>query len=309
MTRRKVTMLEAFQDSARASQERQDAALSRNQGASGAPESSSGPPPSPVDLPVPAPALSVHDGPAIVPVDEASRGAKQETAEAKRAAAKKAKKAKKAKAGAEGARLTLPFSSYGFAALQVLLLVGAFLLGRQFEEHGFGLVTTTGAESSDGDRLEVASFSLPGRSGTSRQAVAGGVATAQDGVPAAGGDGDGTGPEEGASAEAAHPDPDTAFDRAFWDPSMRFTVLAINYSRSPANEALAWDTYDLLMELGFPVVKPLSRGMRIFLHVGAAASIDELGDLRDQLQNLRVGPRQTPDFRTAYVVNINRESE
>jgi hypothetical protein len=90
---------------------------------------------------------------------------------------------------------------------------------------------------------------------------------------------------------------------------MRFTVLAINYSQSPANEALAWNTYDLLMELGFPVVKPLSRRERIFLHVGAAASIDELSDLRDQLQNLRVGPRQTPDFRTAYVVNINRETE
>ena len=307
MTRRKVTMLEAFQDSARNSQERRDAALSRNQEASGAPES--GTPPAPVDLPAPAPALSVHDGPAIVPVDEASRGQKRETAEAKRAAAKKAKKAKKAEASAEGARLTLPFSSYGFAALQVLLLVGAFLLGRQFEEHGFGLVSATGAESPGGDRLEAASFSLPGRAASSRQAVAGGAASAQDSERAAPADGDGTGSEEGAPVEVAHPDPDTAFDRAFWDPSMRFTVLAINYSSSPANEALAWDTYDLLMELGFPVVKPLSRRERIFLHVGAAASIDELSDLRDQLQNLRVGPRQTPDFRTAYVVNINRESE
>lgn len=304
MTRRKVTMLEAFQDSARTSQERQDAALSRNQEASGAPDS--GTPPAPVDLPAPAPALSVHDGPAIVPVDEASRGQKHETAEAKRAAAKKAKKAK---ASAEGARLTLPFSSFGFAALQVLLLVGAFLLGRQFEEHGFGLVPTAGAESATGGRIEAASFGLPGRAATSRQAVVGGAVTSPRDEPTATAAGDGAAPQEGASAEVAPTDPDTEFDRAFWDPSMRFTVLAINYSQSPANEALAWNTYDLLMELGFPVVKPLSRRERIFLHVGAAASIDELSDLRDQLQNLRVGPRQTPDFRTAYVVNINRETE
>jgi hypothetical protein len=303
MTRRKVTMLEAFQDSARTSQERRDAALSRIQQATGGPGQDSGTPAEPADLPAPTPALSVHDGPAIVPVDEASRGQKHEKAEAKRAAAKKAK------AGAEGARLTLPFSAFGFAALQVLLLVGAFILGRQFEEHGFGLVPTAGAESATGGRIEAASFGLPGRAATSRQAVVGGAVTSPRDEPTATAAGDGAAPQEGASAEVAPTDPDTEFDRAFWDPSMRFTVLAINYSQSPANEALAWNTYDLLMELGFPVVKPLSRRERIFLHVGAAASIDELSDLRDQLQNLRVGPRQTPDFRTAYVVNINRETE
>jgi len=163
MTRRKVTMLEAFQDSERTSQDRQDAALSRNQEAAGAPVPGTAGLPEPGDLPAPAPAQSVHDGPAIVPVGEASRGKKLEKAEAKRAAAKKAQ------ASAEGARLTLPFSAFGFAALQVLLLVGAFLVGRQFEEHGFGLVAATGAEATDGDRLEAASFGVPGRSTASRQ--------------------------------------------------------------------------------------------------------------------------------------------
>ncbi|MGB0332779.1 MAG: hypothetical protein ACPGPE_13305 [Planctomycetota bacterium] len=303
MTRRKVTMLEAFQDSARTSQERRDAALSRNQQASGSPGVDSGTPASTVGHRAPTPALSVHDGPAIVPVDEASRGQKHKKAEAKRAAIKGAG------AGAEGARLTLPFSASGFAALQILLLIGAFILGRQFEEHGFGRVPTAGAEAATGGRIEAASFGLPGRAATSRQALVSGAVTSPRDEPTTIAAGDGAAPQEGPAGGVTPTDPDTEFDRAFWDPSMRFTVLAINYSQSPANEALAWDTYDLLMGLGFPVVKPLSRRERIFLHVGAAASIDELSDLRDQLQNLRVGPRRTPDFRTAYVVNIERETD
>ncbi len=303
MTRRKVTMLEAFQDSARTSQDRRDAALSRNEEAAGAPARAPGEPIAPSETRTPTPAPSVHDGPAIVPVGEASRGNKTEQPDPKGAAAKKVKKS------ADETGLALPFSGFGFAALQVLLLVGAFLLGRQFEQHGFGLMPGAGAEASDSGGLQAASFGAPGRAIASRQDRAGLEVTPSSEALAAAGGVDPQGAEVKDEVQEAMADPDTAFDRAFWDPAMRFTVLAINYSRNPANEALAWETYDLLMGLGFPVVKPQSRGMRIFLHVGAAASIDELADLRDQLQNLRVGPRQTPDFRTAYVVNINREGE
>ncbi len=329
MTRRKVTMLEAFQDSARTSQERQDAALSRTQAAAG--DGALG-----VDNPLagdplvgdplagegradPRPAPSVHDGPAIVPVGESSVGGSASGGHPGVDSEGIDAEGRAARTG-----LTLPFSGYGFAVLQVLLLVGAFLLGRQFEEHGFGLGASHSSEASGQARLEAASFGMPGRSLTSRQlsgAVDAGAraiqperqtgAPGEAGTPGGGGSPEGTQSDGVAavdtSSPSAQPDPDTAADQAFWDPAMRFTVLAISYTRSPANEALAWETYDLLAELGFPVVKPSSGGIRIFLHVGAAASMDELADLRNELQNVRVGPRRTPDFRTAYVVNINRE--
>ena len=330
MTRRKVTMLEAFQDSARTTQERRDAALSRNQAATGDRALSADDPLAAEEHAEPRPAPSVHDGPAIVPVGESSAGGQAPGGEGEVAVADEATSSK-----AHGG-LTLPFSGYGFAALQVLLLAGAFLLGGQFEEHGFGLRANQAAETSGQARLEAASFGMPGRSQASRQNPGSGAADARTTDAASGpvagtvaGQAPGERLESGSPGEASMgsasgspgalrgetsagltaSDPDTAADRAFWDPAMRFTVLAINYTRSPANEALAWDTYDLLSELGFPAVKPVSRGMRIFLHVGAAASIDELTDLRDELQNLRVGPRQTPDFRTAYVVNINRKAD
>jgi hypothetical protein len=269
----------------------------------------------------------VHDGPAIVPVGEpsvggsASGGHPEVGSEGGVGSGGNDAEGREARTG-----LTLPFSGYGFAVLQVLLLAGAFLLGRQFEQHGFGLGASHSSEATGQARLEAASFGMPGRSLTSRQLSGAGDAGAraiqperQSGAPEETGTSAGEGSPEGArsdgdtavdtSSSSAQPDPDTAADQAFWDPAMRFTVLAISYTRSPANEALAWETYDLLAELGFPVVKPSSGGIRIFLHVGAAASMDELADLRNELQNVRVGPRRTPDFRTAYVVNINRETD
>ena len=111
--------------------------------------------------------------------------------------------------------------------------------------------------------------------------------------------------DAGAPPSANGADPDTAADLAFVDPAMSYTVLAITYSGTEANRALAWQTYDLLQAEGFPVVKPLERNARIFLFVGAAGAIADLGEVRDRLQKLRVGPRETPDFREAYVVNLD----
>ncbi len=352
MTRRKVTMLEAFQDSARTSQERRDAALSRNQAAAGDRElgaedphagtshagtSHAGTSQAGEDSRT---APSVHDGPAVVPVAGSSVGG---TSAAETSGAAGAR-ADESVAGASGAAveakpeaaagLKLPFSGYGFAALQVLLLAGAFLLGRQFEEHGFGLRSSQSQDTAGQGGLEAASFGLPGWSSSSRQVPASGDAVGvsagsvdagavgTDGQPATGEGAESEGSDHlsvarsgggavrgGAEGSLAPSDPDTAADRAYWDPAMRFTVLAASYTRSPANEALAWGAYDLLGGLGFPVVKPVSKGIRIFLHVGAAASLDELDGLRDELQNLRVGPRQRPEFRTAYVINIKRDGD
>ena len=334
MTRRKVTMLEAFQDSARTSQERRDAALSRNTEASNAEasrERTLGAEDRLLAEEAPAPGVtpSVHDGPAIVPVDAAGLGGGEAPAEApSKAAARERGASKRPSTDASPAHLTLPFSVYGFVALQCLLLAGAFMLGRQFEVGAFGAapagVTTTAGEAE----LGVASFGLPdlglsprrgggaltpgsaqtgeAPSSAATAAPAGPSQRGQStGAPVAGGRVNGA----AGTGEPVEADPDTAADRAFLDPAMRFTVLAITYSGTPANEGLAWETYDLLAEHGFPVVKPLQRGARIFLHVGAAASISELEALRDRLQNLRVGPRQTPDFRKAYVVNLNRNRD
>lgn len=311
MSRRKVTMLEAFQDSARTSEDRRDASLRRSTAApdrsksapsgDGSPElGADAPAQEPSMSPGPfAPARSVHDGPAIVPVDEARPGS------AAGAAAGKA--GRPGEAGAEGAStVTLPISRFGFLTLQLLLLAGAFLLGRELEVRGLLAFEADAPDAASSAVLGSTSFAVPASAGVVRgpdarsEGITPEVPADTQAVTSAGSEAD-----AGAPPSVNGADPDTAADLAFVDPAMSYTVLAITYSGTEANRALAWQTYDLLQAEGFPVVKPLERNARIFLFVGAAGAIADLGEVRDRLQKLRVGPRETPDFREAYVVNLD----
>ena len=305
MSRRKVTMLEAFQDSARTSQGRSEAELTRSsnrlapaRSAVDAPAEEAPVEPGPVGPGPVSPARSVHDGPAVVPVDEArkARGGAADGAPAGQGGASPAGRG----------RTSLPMTPIGFVVLQALLLAGAFLVGREVEAGRFGL---PGAEEPVGPSravLGAASFGVP-ESG--REAPSSGVQMPPVEDEAASGPTSTPSSAAGAAAPAGTDapgpvDPDTAADVAFLDPAMRFTVLAITYSGTESNEALAWQTYDLLRSKGFPVVKPLERNARIFLFAGASASKADLEGLQDRLRKLKVGPRRTQDFRQAYVVNL-----
>lgn len=98
---------------------------------------------------------------------------------------------------------------------------------------------------------------------------------------------------------------ETYADRAFRDPAMRYTILAITYEKSEVNEGLALATYDLLVAEGFPAIRPVDDGKRIYVFVGAAATTAELKDLQGEVASLRSGPGGRYEFRGAFLVNLD----
>ena len=98
----------------------------------------------------------------------------------------------------------------------------------------------------------------------------------------------------------------TQADRIFRSAEMKFTILAITYTRTEAHGQLAMETYDYLTDEGFPVIHPIEKGSRIFIFVGAAANLGELDGLTQELKELRSDRRsKIRPFRTAYPVNID----
>lgn len=112
------------------------------------------------------------------------------------------------------------------------------------------------------------------------------------------------------SAPAPAPEPAghqlTVEDKAFRSAEMKFSIMAITYTRTEAHAKLAMETYDLLYDEGFPVIHPVSKGSRIFVFVGASRTKDELKGLTQELKELRTdSKRKLRPFRSAYLVNID----
>lgn len=96
----------------------------------------------------------------------------------------------------------------------------------------------------------------------------------------------------------------TPYDRNFhamWEDGITLRVAA--YGRSERNEVLAWETHDYLLEQRMPVVTPVRTAKNIFIFVGAARSVSELGTLEDRVRGLE-GPKGGQPFGDAYPVNI-----
>lgn len=174
------------------------------------------------------------------------------------------------------APVAMPFGSVTFLVLQILLLAGAFALGR-----------LTAPQSSQAASLD------PGT---------GSESALDPGAPAVASTPAGTAPakEEEPQAEV---DQHTEFDRAFEDPENRFTIQVVQYRDTEWQQSLAFSTYDFLFNRGLPVVKPVALGGNIFIYVGAARTQADLAQTLEIVHNTP-GPQNSKDaFKSAWIVN------
>lgn len=227
----------------------------------------------------------------------------------------------------DGEMFALPMSGRAFGWLFGATLVAVFLIGLGAGRRSEGGATHAGERSasngSNGSNgsgaLGRAPFDVPPRvlAGTPGSRAAGTPANHESsrvlgGTPAyvtgSGGlDGEGAeDPSTGPDAADSAPGPGLSVaDRAFLDPKMEYTIMAITYASTEVNRGLAVETYALLDREGFPVIQPVDDGRRIYLFVGAAATKTQLAELRDDLSSLRSGRSGRNEFRSAYVVNID----
>lgn len=103
------------------------------------------------------------------------------------------------------------------------------------------------------------------------------------------------GPESGGVSRA---------EQAFFDPVMKYSVMAITYTLTETNVDLAFQAYDFLVAKGFPAVRPMPHKDRIYIFVGAEESTATLGDVLLELRSLKMPPSNRTEFRGAYLVNI-----
>ena len=171
----------------------------------------------------------------------------------------------------------LPVGNVSFLAMQVVLLLAAFFLGR------FSMGTVGAADTEDTSSASKSGFEVPPiEGGTSRNLT----------LPIA------HQPSSGGAQNL------TAMDKAFLDTTNRFTIRTISYGRSSMEQDLAFKAYDHMRAEGLPVVTPLGIGDSLMIFVGAAASRAEIEPL---LKSVRSTPGPGNDrtaFRSAYIVNI-----
>jgi hypothetical protein len=177
----------------------------------------------------------------------------------------------------------LPFGSVTFLFIQILLLAGAFALGR----------LTGGVQAAAGSTV--------GEGGAPQaEPLSASLSTPQL---------DSSGDAEGPSLEAAaakEVEFVTDADRAFQEPANRYSIQAIQYAnaKSELNRTLAYKTYDHLQDRGLPVVRPYRKGDNIFIYIGAAPTTSELKELLQRVKNTP-GPHGSSDaFADAYLVPI-----
>ncbi len=83
---------------------------------------------------------------------------------------------------------------------------------------------------------------------------------------------------------------------------MRFSILAITYTRTEAHARMALETYQFLYDQGFPAVHPVEDGNRIYVFVGAARTRAELEQLKQELREQK-SARGSAEFRSAMLIN------
>ncbi len=175
------------------------------------------------------------------------------------------------------APVAMPFGSVTFLIIQILLLAGAFALGR---------LTTPQAT--------LAGPAGPGENPT------------DPGSPLVSETESSSEPEVTLPPETQKKvDQLTDFDRAFRDPANRLTIQVIQYNIVDEwRRTLAWQAYDYLKDRGLPVVQPCKQGDNLFVYVGAARTKAELAQTLEIVRKTPRGPSSKDTFSDAYVVNI-----
>lgn len=338
MSRRKVTMLEAFQASAKDAAERaaterrrliaerekeirrEEAArtagdlrgrMSARLGLSGRrpaeePEDASWAPPVPLDVAV---VPATEDSPADVPALEAAqqRTTADATPELTAVGRVLDPDTLEEASALEETLFTLPMSARTFSVLQALLLASVFFVGWSVGGAGDATPgneasTARAAGRNAGPGAGPSIDSLGNRAGMGRKPV-----NSKSGKAS-------SAPSAPAMSNAAPPvtgglntvdDDYTAADRLFQSPGMKYTVLAFTCPNTTEDADKAWDTYDVLRAEGLPAVRPIQRGDRIFVFVGASAKLAELRGTEKRLHELRSRTGKHV-FRGAYPVSIDR---
>ncbi len=189
----------------------------------------------------------------------------------------------------------LPMGREAFVVLQVLALAIVFLLGR------LTAGTVVSAQRED-----------PGMALQDEQAagsMAAGGARFQDDAYADSGYADGgyveqeEAAEPPAAAPVGLPEGLTAAEEAFLDPRNRTTILAITLRDTADHEHLAWASYDLLTQRGFPAIQPRRKNDDLVVLVGAAPTMKEMDGILEQVRKT-VGPDGKLSYASAYRVNI-----
>src|SRR5688572_9268450 len=174
------------------------------------------------------------------------------------------------------APVAMPFGSVTFLVLQILLLAGAFALGRLTVPRATQAAPGPDESGAPAPALETANASVDADAQTQPATI-----------------------EE----PAATIDQLTEFDRAFEDAENRFTIQVVQYKDTEWQRTLAFTTYDFLFNRGLPVVKPVALGGNLFVYVGAARSQADLAATLEVVQNTP-GPQNSKDaFRGAFVTN------
>jgi hypothetical protein len=101
-------------------------------------------------------------------------------------------------------------------------------------------------------------------------------------------------------------DAGTAAERALLDPNNRYTVKIAEYQKG-RDDALAAATLQWLVSQGLPAAAKY-QGSRLFLLVGAAPKQAELDGLRDRLKTMNGPPplNKPAEFHDAYISSIDR---
>ncbi len=324
MAKRKVTMLEAFEASAREARQRERSELRRNAadrrgvvgsllspfkggeepaaadedappGATvGAERSSAGVGAVPIDRRPPG--ASSWEAPIVHSDEEASEQAVDDVGEehppepepeitAVSTVSAEAPAAERSPAPSGSDSFSVPMSPWSFATMVSLALAAVFAIGM-----GLGGVADDAPESQEGSSVQSAGLSV-------------GLAVQPAGANS------GPGPatfEEGLSGDAPAlvQQPLSPAEEKFQnDEATKFTVMAITYDNSPGNVDLASDAYKLLISEGLPALRPYLWEDRIFVFVGGAESMGELDDALRRVKAIRDPRTGAAEFRSAYLVN------
>jgi hypothetical protein len=268
-----------------------------------------------VSEPVPGPAEEPAGDPAEDPAQAALEDEPEEPAFADASQAE----VEEAIAALESDVLELPMSPKVFAVLGLIAALAIFMIG-----YSMGHRDQPGAEAQNDSgflRAGYGDLETPSPRGAGGPDAPGRLSYDSASVGASGAAATGRGPRAALAtgdtlqpARRSTPEPTsepagqqlTVEDQAFRSAEMKFSIMAITYTRTEAHAKLAMETYDLLYDEGFPVIHPISKGSRIFVFVGASKTKEELKGLTQELKELRTdSKRKLRPFRSAYLVNID----
>lgn len=164
-------------------------------------------------------------------------------------------------------------------AAQVVLLVGAFFIGRWSKSFGDGVEAKGPGERAS---LESALGDTPTNAAQPNLA-----------------------PNNDAAGLLSRPQNMTAADAALLDPRNRYTVKAIQYDANERSLALAKEVCAHFARRSLPVCTPYQRGGSLVILVGAAANTADLEELQRAVKSIDSPNGAKGEFGSAYIAPID----